>query len=126
MLRRPALLMYSSPLSWMTKSEASGVAASATGDPLARLFALRAGHVLGMPTDDAPGFASGLLIGAEVRAGLGSLGGEPPVLIGRPDLCALYAAAIAEVRGEPPGSTPVIDGNAAFRAGIGALAKELA
>ena len=44
---------------------------------------------------DAAAYASGLLIGSDVHAGLSLHGGEPIALVGRPDLCALYAAALA-------------------------------
>ncbi len=104
---------------------AAGVVASALGDPLARLFAVRAAHLLDAPVTDGAGYVSGLLIGAEVRAGLRESEGEVLHLIGRPDLTALYAAAIAQMRGTPDASVPVIDGNAAFRAGACALLKEL-
>jgi len=105
---------------------AAGVVASAGGDPLGQLFALRAAHLLDAPMIDGPGYVSGLLIGAEVRAGLRTSGGEVPHLIGRPDLTALYAAAIAQVQGVPAASPPAMDGNAAFRAGCSALLRELA
>jgi len=107
-------------------SFAAGVAASADGDALGHLFALRAGALLGCPRADAPGYASGLLIGAEVRAALARFGREPPALIGRPDLCALYAAALTQVLGPAAPSATVIDGEAAFRAGIGAIIREVA
>lgn len=105
---------------------AAGVVASGEGDPLGHLFALRAAHLLDAPMIDGPGYVSGLLIGAEVRAGLRTSGGEAPYLIGRPDLTALYAAAIAQVRGTPDAAPDVIDGNAAFRAGACALLREIA
>lgn len=100
---------------------AAGVAASAEGDPLARLFRLRAAGLLQMRLADGASYASGLLIGGEVRAGLARKPGAVPFLIGRPDLVSLYAAAIAKVAGE---SIP-IDGAAAFRAGIRALIEEI-
>lgn len=105
---------------------ASGVAASADGDPFGHLFALRAGKLLGTPLPDGPSYASGLLIGTEVRAALARMGGGSPHIIGRPDLCTLYAAAIAEVLGEasPPGR--IIDGETAFLAGLRAIIRELA
>ena len=99
---------------------AEGVAASASGDPLAQLFRVRAAAALHAPLADGAGFVSGLLIGAEVRAGLALVPGAAPFIIGRPDLCALYAEAIGMVQG---GAT-IVDGAAAFRAGIGALIEE--
>lgn len=105
---------------------AAGVIASADGDPLGHLFALRAAHLLDAPMIDGAGYVSGLLIGAEVRAGLRTSGGEVPHLIGRPDLTALYAAAIAQVRGAPGAVPPAMDGNTAFRAGCSALLRAFA
>jgi 2-dehydro-3-deoxygalactonokinase len=105
---------------------AAGVVASAGGDPLGRLFALRAAHLLDAPMIDGPGYVSGLLIGAEVRSGLRTNGGEVPHLVGRPDLTALYAAAIAQVQGAPGAVPPAMEGNAAFRAGCTALLREFA
>lgn len=104
---------------------AAGVSASADGDALGCLFRLRAASLLDTPIHDGPGYASGLLIGAEVRAGLAHSLGEAPYLVGRPDLCALYAAALAQVCGEPHEQAPQIEGDAAFRAGIRALIREL-
>lgn len=105
---------------------AAGVAASADRDPLGHLFGLRAGRLLGVPLPDAPSYASGLLIGSEVRAALARMGGGSPYLIGRPDLCALYAAAIADVRAEAQQPDRIIDGEWAFLAGLRAIIRELA
>jgi 2-dehydro-3-deoxygalactonokinase len=105
---------------------AAGVAASGECDPLARLFALRAAHMLNAPMTDGPGYVSGLLIGVEVRSGLHAHGGEVPFLIGRPDLTTLYAAALAQIGAGPPQMPHQIDGDAAFRAGACALVSELA
>lgn len=105
---------------------AAGVAAAADGDPLGRLFALRAGALLGHPCPEPASHASGLLIGAEVRAALAHMGGGPPVLIGRPDLCALYAAALTHVLGEGRAPAQIVDGDTAFRAGLRAILRELA
>ncbi len=104
---------------------AAGVIASGAGDPLGQLFRIRAAAVLDAPMADAPGYASGLLIGAEVRAGMALMHGEAPWLIGRGDLTARYAAAIAQICGTAEDEHRVIDGDTAFRAGIGALLKEL-
>jgi 2-dehydro-3-deoxygalactonokinase len=105
---------------------AAGVAASGDGDPLAQLFRVRAAAALDAPLVDAAGFVSGLLIGSEVRAGFDLLPGADPVLIGDPALCALYAAAIAQLRGGEAPCAPIVDGALAFRAGIRALAGEIA
>lgn len=104
---------------------AAGVEASANGDPIARLFAVRAAAALHRPLADGASYVSGLLIGAEVRAGLALAPEQAPCIIGRPDLGVLYAAAIAQVRGGADGGSPAIDGTDAFRAGLSALIEEL-
>lgn len=101
---------------------AKGVDAAAAGDPLARLFRLRAAAALHAPMADGAGYISGLLIGAEVRAGLALARDTAPFIIGRPDLAALYAAAAAQVGG---GAPTTVDGTAAFLSGIRALTKAL-
>lgn len=85
---------------------------------LSALFALRARHLLqALPLADAS-YASGLLIGNDVKAGLMHVAhGAHITLVGRPDLCHLYASAIAA-----SGYTSnFVDGGAAFRAGIGSI-----
>jgi 2-dehydro-3-deoxygalactonokinase len=89
----------------------------------AELFAVRARHLL---EDAAPdwcaAYASGLLIGADVRIGLNFCGGDDPVaVIGRPDLVALYAAALARAGR----AATRIDGEDAFADGMRALAERL-
>jgi 2-dehydro-3-deoxygalactonokinase len=99
-----------------------GVRAGLGGTALgAELFAIRARVLLGKANaDDAPSFASGLVIGADVRAGVSE--GEGAVhVIGRPDLTRLYAAALREAGRE----CLEIDGEAAFLAGIGAIAERI-
>lgn len=95
-----------------------GLSGTALG---AELFAIRARVLLGKANaDDAPSFASGLVIGADVRAGVSE--GEGAVhVIGRPDLTRLYAAALREAGRE----CLEIDGEAAFLAGIGAIAERM-
>ncbi len=71
----------------------------------AKLFALRAGSLLGDPPD--PGMArarlSGLLIGLELAATKPYwLGGQELALIGAPDLCQTYAAALSAQGLTPP------------------------
>ncbi|MFM7347898.1 MAG: 2-dehydro-3-deoxygalactonokinase [Erythrobacter sp.] len=105
---------------------AAGVDASSDGDALGDLFALRAGALLGDPRSEAASYASGLLIGAEVRAALGRLGDAAPFLIGRPGLGKLYAAALAQVRRLALPGDRIVDGEAAFRAGICAIIGHLA
>lgn len=95
--------------------------ALAGAESLAGLFGIRARHLLGESGGSGASVASGLLIGSDVRAGLAlGAGNGPIVLIGRPDLCALYAAALAEAGRQ----TVEVDGAGAFLAGAQML-KEL-
>lgn len=85
---------------------------------LSALFAVRARYLLqALPLADAS-YVSGLLIGSDVHAGLRQAPtGAHITLIGRPDLCNLYASAIAAFGY----SSSFVDGGAAFRAGIGSI-----
>lgn len=96
----------------------AGVRAALTGaEPLTELFGYRARALLDMQHEHAASHASGLLIGADIRAGL-SDGNEARIaVIGRTDLCRLYAAGLEEAGV----SATLVDGAAAFRAGIRAL-----
>jgi len=66
-----------------------------------------------MPAEDGASFISGLLIGEDVRIGLAAHPGIRVVAIGRPDLTALYAAALKEAGVE----TEQASGERAFIAG---------
>ena len=90
-------------------------------EPIAALFGIRARALLGQGTGDAASFASGLLIGADVRAGLETASERPIALVGRPDLCALYAAALEEAGLK----AALVDGDRAFLAGMKALTEKL-
>ena len=82
---------------------------------LGALFAVRARYLLqSLPLADAA-YASGLLIGNDVKAGLAQAKPDSCItLIGRPDVCHLYASAIAAA-----GFKSIhVDGSEAFRAGI--------
>jgi 2-dehydro-3-deoxygalactonokinase len=93
----------------------AGVARAADRDLLANLFNIRASAVLGTrPASDAPAFASGLVIGADIAAR--PLDRRITVLADE-HLGGLYAAAI-EVLG---GTATVIDSHAGFVAGIMAI-----
>lgn len=86
------------------------------GDLLPGLFRIRARHLLGEgggEGEDAS-YASGLLIGCDLRAGLGLGKASVVTLIGRPDLCELYAAALARAGRE----SVQVDGAVAFLAGM--------
>lgn len=89
---------------------------------LAGLFGVRARFLLGENADDGTSSASGLLIGSDVRAGLKLASDDRPiVLMGRPDLCALYAAALGEAGRE----ATEVDGAEAFLAGAHILTEML-
>jgi 2-dehydro-3-deoxygalactonokinase len=93
------------------------------GTPLlSALFAVRARYLMGQePAADAS-FASGLLIGSDVEAGLADAGaGEKISIIGRSDLCHLYASAIDRAGFE----SEIIDGDQAFLAGIRSIIHHL-
>jgi 2-dehydro-3-deoxygalactonokinase len=81
---------------------------------LTALFTIRARHLLDEQAGDATSFASGLLIGADVREGLGVHDTGAIVLMGRPDLSLLYRAALAEAGHD----AAEVDGQSAFLAGI--------
>lgn len=99
-----------------------GAAASLGGaDPLSSLFSIRARHVLGDEVGNGAAYASGLLIGSDVRAGLRLHRDGPVGLVGRSDLCALYGATLALAGRE----TIEVDGAEAFLAGIRKLVEML-
>ena len=88
----------------------------------ADLFSVRARVLLGQAKrEDAASYASGLLIGADVRIGLSLPTAAQITVIGRPELTKLYAAAIVEA-----GRTaPELDGEQCFLAGIQEVAKRI-
>jgi 2-keto-3-deoxy-galactonokinase len=65
--------------------------------------------------------ASGLLIGSDVSAGLKLAPDLPVAVVGRPELCVLYAAAL-EQAGR---SSTSIDGAVAFVAGTNMIVEKL-
>jgi 2-dehydro-3-deoxygalactonokinase len=73
-----------------------GVRCGVEGEPLtAELFSVRARVLLGKAkAEDAASYTSGLLIGADLRAGLKLAGEGEIVAMGRPDLTALYGSAL--------------------------------
>jgi 2-dehydro-3-deoxygalactonokinase len=89
-------------------------------DLQAELFAVRA-RVLLRQSDpaDAAHYTSGLLIGSDVRIGLSSAGGEPVIVMARPELTQLYAAAIRLAGREPT----ELDGERGFLAGLSRIAE---
>ena len=97
--------------------------AFAGAELLSALFRIRAGERLNQAVCDPTSYASGLLIGCDVREGLAPAGshGNQVTLIGRPALTALYAAAINRAGV----TTRSIDGAAAFVAGVRLLVDRL-
>src|SRR3954447_10909546 len=88
----------------------------------ADLFGVRAAVLLGqMKKEDAASYASGLLIGADVRIGLSIPTGAQIAVIGRPELTDLYATAIAATGRE----VVEHDGEGCFLAGINEIAKRI-
>ena len=87
---------------------------------LADLFSIRARILLGtLAPEDASSFGSGLLVGSDVAIGMDFVGGTDAVaLIGEPGLTDLYASALALAGRQ----SRRIDGEAAFLAGVKALA----
>ena len=100
-----------------------GVARGLRGETLgAELFSVRARVLLGdLARSAAASFTSGLLIGADMKVGLGLAAGAEMIILGRPELTRLYAEAAA-VAGH---ATREVDGEAAFLAGAIALARTL-
>ncbi|MFZ4688549.1 MAG: 2-dehydro-3-deoxygalactonokinase [Polymorphobacter sp.] len=91
-------------------------------DLTAELFGARARVLTGMMTPaDAASRISGLLIGADVRTGLGRGRADVVPLIGAPALCERFALALRRAGRE----SIVIDGEAAFVAGARAIIAEL-
>lgn len=88
----------------------------------ADLFSVRARVLLGQANkDDAASYTSGLLIGADVRVGLADRAAAQVVIMGRPELTRLYAAAIAEANRK----SVELDGEQCFLAGIHEIAKRM-
>jgi len=102
--------------------EAGVEEAMAGGELLSGLFRIRARHLLGESVGEPASYASGLLIGCDVRSGLKMAGsGAQVALIGRLDLCELYASALSRA-----GRRSVqIEGAEAFLAGMHMLTEML-
>jgi len=120
------LLRSHSILSDLLKDEMSvdeafyaGVRRGLAGDAItAELFSVRAGVLLGKRRkEDATDYTSGLLIGGDVGSSIRETDGIVYVM-GRPELTRLYAAALGVAGRE----AREIDGEAAFLAGIKAIA----
>ena len=88
----------------------------------AALFEIRASVLLGQAKkEDAPSYVSGLLIGTDVRIGLTWPLAANIVIIGRPELTRLYAAAVVEAGRE----AVELDGERCFLAGILEIARKM-
>ena len=101
----------------------SGARRGLGGAPIqADLFSVRARILLGQaPRDRACAYASGLLIGSDVRIGLGGERHQEIVVMGRPELTELYAAAVREA-----GVRAIeLDGERSFLAGIARIAERI-
>jgi 2-dehydro-3-deoxygalactonokinase len=94
---------------------AGGVRKGLENDCLtAELFKIRARVLLGdAEAKDAASFGSGLLIGTDVRTGLGEGEDTDVFVMGRPELTALYAEALHHAGRRPR----EVDGEQAFLAG---------
>jgi 2-dehydro-3-deoxygalactonokinase len=89
----------------------------------AELFSVRARVLLGKAKrEDAASFTSGLLIGGDVRIGLAGQASGPVVIMGRPELTELYAAALAIAGRE----AVELDGEQCFLAGAIHIAERIA
>ncbi len=88
----------------------------------AELFSVRARVLLGQaPREEAASYTSGLLIGTDLRVGLRGAGEGEVIVMGRPELTALFAAALPEAGFEGR----EVDGEEAFLAGARAIAERL-
>jgi 2-dehydro-3-deoxygalactonokinase len=86
----------------------------------AELFSVRARMLLGKTArEDAAGYVSGLLIGSDIRIGLRFVGEGEIVVMGRPDLTRLFAAALDRSGRK----AHELDGERAFLAGATHLAE---
>jgi 2-dehydro-3-deoxygalactonokinase len=89
-------------------------------DLQSELFAIRVRVLLGQAKRaDAASYASGLMIGSDVRIGLAEGHTAPVLVMGRPELTELYATAIAEAGDE----ASELDGEQSFLAGIMQIAE---
>jgi 2-dehydro-3-deoxygalactonokinase len=99
----------------------SGVKRGLANDGLtAELFSVRARVLLDQARrEDAASYTSGLLIGADLRVGLRTAPEAEVIVMGRPELTGLYAAALVEAGQE----AREVDGEETFLAGIRQLAR---
>lgn len=92
-------------------------------DLTAELFQVRARVLLGQaPRETAAAYVSGLLIGNDLRVGLGHRRHDHVFVVGRPELTRLFAAALQQTGR----AVTEIDGEGAFVAGMRRLAETVA
>lgn len=102
--------------------EASAQVAANTDMAIAGLFPLRAAALLsGLAPEQAAGRLSGLLIGAELAAAQPLWQGVPVIVIGAPDLSALYLGALTQAGAD----AHQMDGSQLVLAGLTAAAAAL-
>ena len=95
----------------------------ANPDLTAELFQVRARVLLGEAArEDAASYVSGLLIGTDLRVGLGRQRHDHVHVVGRPELTRLFAAAL-EQTGR---AATQLDGEGAFVAGMRRIAERIA
>jgi 2-dehydro-3-deoxygalactonokinase len=125
-----ALLKKHSILSDLLATEADTGAAFRAGvdhglahaDLTAELFQVRARVLLGQAArEDAASYVSGLLIGNDLKVGLGRQRHDHVHVVGRPELTRLFAAAL-EQTGR---AATQLDGEGAFLAGLRRIAERL-
>lgn len=88
----------------------------------AELFKIRARVLLGQAdAQDAPSYGSGLLIGADVRAGIRNEGEGEILVMGRPELTRLYSEALRIAGRE----CREVSGEQAFLAGAKAIVEQI-
>jgi 2-dehydro-3-deoxygalactonokinase len=101
----------------------AGVRRGLANDGLtAELFSVRARVLLDQAKrEEAASFTSGLLIGADIRVGLRAAPEAEVIVMGRPELTGLYAAALVEAGQE----AREVDGEETFLAGISQIARRV-
>ena len=102
---------------------AAGVQRGLEGDGIqAELFSVRARVLLGKARrEEAAAFTSGLLIGSDVGIGLSGIANREVIVMGRPELTELYAAAISIAGHE----AVELDGEQCFLAGARHIAERI-
>ena len=101
----------------------AGLDENRAGIPLlSALFAVRANYLLAREINTGASFASGLLIGSDVQAGISHAHpGEKIAIVGRADLCRLYEIAIQQAGFE----CERIEGEQAFQTGIRSITQHI-